>query len=121
MTNTPDFTTGQWAYRLAPTVQVAVPITARPGRYPVMSMDASGVLRSHHANGRWVSGCISGTYDLVPLVLPAPPPAPLIERWVNVYFGGSLGPIYATREEADKGADPSRIRCVHLREVEDQA
>jgi hypothetical protein len=48
-----DFTTGQWAYRGKPTEPVTILTTQRPGNRPVVSMDASGVLISHYADGKW--------------------------------------------------------------------
>lgn len=116
MTDTPDFTTGQWAYRGAPTVQVAVPITNRPGEFPVVSMDARGGLLTHSIDGRWGGLSMKSDLDLVPLETPTPAPAPLMELWANVYPDKTLG-ISRSAEDADKYADPDRIRCVHLREV----
>lgn len=60
---------GDWAYACAPTERVEILTTTRPGiiRYPVLSMDAKGIVRGHTAYGiREISD--DELYALVPLV-----------------------------------------------------
>lgn len=45
-------------------------------------------------------------------------PAPL-EGWVNVYPNHICGDLHESKEIADKHAHSSRIRCAHVREVEE--
>lgn len=45
-------------------------------------------------------------------------PRPL-EGWLNEYPTGGTSALYPTKEIADAKADHDRIRCVHVREVEE--
>ena len=45
------------------------------------------------------------------------PPEPRIECWMNLYPNGLYPGPYDSEKSADRYASPSRIRCVHFREV----
>jgi hypothetical protein len=43
-----------------------------------------------------------------------------LEYWMNVYPSGPFGSLHLSKDDADKTAHGSRLRCVHLREVTDE-
>ncbi len=119
-----------------PPTPVPVPLGAnvlRDGRKArVLCNDAAGAARrvialiqskvspdaevtSHHYEDGRVN--LDGTPSPGDLVghLPPEPPKPR-EFWVNRYPSDE-STVYESREQADKNAAPSRVECIHVREV----
>ena len=60
------------------------------------------------ADGRYAGRATETDYDLIEVK-----PRVKMERWVNVYFGGTTS-TYVFKEDADKCANHNRIACVKI-------
>lgn len=103
-------------------------LTRNGGRVRVVCVDAPGSQQIVGIlNGSAEQWCPDGSFwpgnereSPHDLVSEYHPPAPLLERWANVYPGGEVGSLWITREQAvEISGDTGRVIC--FREVREDA
>ncbi len=94
--------------------------------FGLLEDETQKALHDHLAAGGEVEVFNNGWHDVVhadfcftsPVTYRAKPKP--LEFWVNEYNRG-FGRLYPTKAEAEKKADPDRIRCIRLIEAPDQS